>query len=99
MPDAIVIQTVPDGPGPFEIREEWLGLVLPLATKADLARYPILQIRLELDGNDWYIVRWHYAISALALRGSTDAVRYWREHRQGPFVRFDKRLCTKASTN
>lgn len=86
-----VIATPPGAIAPEKIREQWIGITLPVVTTEN-------EIRSGWNGNDnadGYIVNTTEAIQALRRAEKTEAANYWEEiqHQTGDQLRFGRAYC------
>ena len=74
----IRITSTPPGFAPLEIREQWVGVEIPLASSADFERNAPGLLRLGTENLGGYRVTGVAAISALESAGKNDAASFWR---------------------
>ncbi len=85
----IEITAVPDGEAPLEIREQWVGLILPVVAITESIGMGVVT-KSDTDSNPAYMVLQEYAISALSKK-SDKAARWWKKHgfpQQGEYFGF-----------
>jgi len=97
----IRIVGVPPGEAPQNIREQWVGLVLPLApdfpTTFQTETFGVVSGEEDDEPTIGYVVDFEAAMAVLA-GNSPDAVSWWREHasyllgEDGTLV-FDEYVC------
>jgi hypothetical protein len=81
-PKALIrIIAIPPGEAPLEIREQWVGLILPLvedeACAWEMETFGILTGKIESETTIGYAVGLHEAMAALGEK-SPEAVAWWR---------------------
>ena len=96
----IRIVGVPPGEAPQSIREQWVGLVLPLApdfpTTCQMETFGVISGKKDEEPTIGYVVDIEAAMAVLA-RKSPEAVSWWREHApdlfcEGGTLVFDERI-------
>jgi hypothetical protein len=92
---SIRIIAVPKGFAPLEIREAWVGCVIPLVTDAELEADFTSNLPLGSDNIEGYLVLSSEAIKALEEIGETEAASYWEEvmFGIGSCLQFAKNVC------
>ena len=97
----IRIVDVPPGEAPQSIREQWVGLVLPLApdflTTCQMMTSGVVSGREDEEPAIGYVVDIEEAMAVLA-RKSPEAAFWWREHTphlfcEGGTLLFDEYVC------
>ena len=97
----IRIVGVPPGEAPQSIREQWVGLVLPLAPDLSSAcrteTYGVVSGKKDEELAIGYVVEFEDAMAVLA-RKSPEAASWWREHTvhlicEGGALLFDEYVC------
>lgn len=73
---AIRITRVPAGEAPLEIRQAWVGCVLPVQFSRRDEGKGVLTEKPEI--NDWHFVPWERAVEALSAQGKAGAAEWWR---------------------
>lgn len=81
---SIKIVAVPPGLAPQKIREEWVGIQIPLAA-TDMLRRAHVAVKIDNQNEGGYIVLRIMAVEALRLADKNEAANYWDAL---PFVRF-----------
>ena len=89
----IKIVAVPPGFAPEEIRKEWVGVELPLATKKELDQDPMLQGRIGNQNVNGYVVLTSKAIVALRAAGKKKGADFWDSLGMGKYLEFKKEVC------
>lgn len=74
---SIKIIAVPPGFAPDHIREQWVGIQIPLATEAELRDNPLSGFKIGNQNNNSYVVLREKAIEALRTADKYDAVDFW----------------------
>ncbi len=91
----IKIISVPPGQAPLEIREQWVGLVLPIAEDAPERGIEIGVLGGKTENTGGYKVKTETAIIELEKQ-SPDAANWWRQHvnpNQMPWLVFKREVC------
>lgn len=83
----IRIVAVPPGFAPKEIRQQWVGVEIPLSGED-----PTGGIWVGTGNENGYVVSADDAISALRNAGKDDAADFW-EGLRGTALRFNKQVC------
>src|SRR4051812_11041468 len=74
---SIKIIAVPFGFAPLHIREQWVGIQIPLATKDELQNSPLSGIKIGNENSAGHIVLRKKAIEALREAGKDEAAEFW----------------------
>jgi hypothetical protein len=92
---SIRIVKTPPGFAPEEIRSQWVGVEIPLATSEELAKNPLSgSIRIGNQNTDGYVVLTENAVAALEVAGKGAAVDYWEKILVfGRYLQFKKDVC------
>lgn len=91
---SIRIIAVPPGFAPRAIREQWVGVSIPLATKDDLRRYPLSGQSLGNENKGGHLVLRSRAIEALRTAERGEAAAYWRTlPADAAYLRFKQEVC------
>lgn len=93
MSSSIRIIVVPPGFAPEAIREQWLGLELPLATEETLRTCPPSNFRTGTENGDGYIVASRDGIAALSAAGKAEAAAFWGDYPGSFYLIFKKEVC------
>ena len=90
---SIRIKEIPPGFAPAEIREEWIGVEIPLATEEELKANPPIS-RFGNANGDGYQVLTEKAIYALRHSGHPRAADFWEYFPgSGHYLVFAKNIC------
>lgn len=89
----IRIRSIPPGFAPREIRKEWVGVEIPLATKEELAVDPPSGIGIGRANDGGYYVLRDAAIHALMRNGKDKAAGFWEGLPLGRYLEFRKECC------
>jgi hypothetical protein len=73
-----VIKT-PDGQAPGDIREDWVGLILPAIIRDRITIAGVLTPDIPLGKRDVFVVLVSDAISALTAAGKTRSAQWWAD--------------------
>ena len=82
----IKIVNVPDGTAPYRIREQWVGVDIPLETLNEKERN-------NHFGNVSYIVLSTEALKALRVQNKTQAADFWSSCVLGKYIAFKRTDC------
>jgi hypothetical protein len=85
------IVAVPEGAAPLSVRQEWVGLILPIDDITEGPAYDVLT-KHAIDAQPGYNVQWEIAMAALG-RKSPEAERWWRVNVGYAYLRFEKQFC------
>lgn len=91
----IKIIAVPPGQAPLEIREKWVGLVLPIAENVPKIGVETGIFGGEPENTGGYKVKTEAAISELEIY-SPNAAAWWRQYvdlRRMPWLVFKREVC------
>ena len=83
----IRIVSTPQGTEPEEIRIQWVGVVMPLATPEDLVSKPITNLNINRKTD--HIVLRTKAIRALRSAGRLNAANFWKRSPAGIYPESD----------
>lgn len=90
---SIRIMDVPPGNlAPLKIREQWVGIEIPLATAEELRRHPIAG-KFGNQNDDGYVVLRLQGIKALREAGREAAADYWEAFPIGMYLQFKQDVC------
>lgn len=91
---SIRITDVPPGSlAPLEIRQQWVGVEIPLATEDELRANPIVG-KIGNQNDDGHIVLRSKAIEALQAAGRQKAADYWQSFPLiGMYLQFKQDVC------
>ena len=84
---------IPPGFAPKEIREQWVGIEIPLTNPIPKGKESFCVGNSNKDG---YQVKGTDAVEALINAKKTEAVNFWRPYSTGNFV-FKKEICELIS--
>lgn len=87
-----IIKT-PPGFAPLEIRAQWVGVEIPLATEEDIKQDSPSGARIGTANLDGYRVLRDKAITALHEAGRHEAVYFWDAFPLGRYLVFKKEVC------
>lgn len=90
---SIRIIELPPGFAPKEIRAQWVGVVLPIASDDEISKDLPTAFGIGSGNSDGYFVFRDEAIKALRTAGKEKAVRYWSAFPLGKFLKFKKDVC------
>ncbi len=93
MPDIRIIAAPPSSVAPPHIREQWVGVVLPLA---DPEKPPgRFSLRIGTANGDGYVVETRVAVEALRIAGKEEAADFWEAIADtlGDRLIFKKEVC------
>lgn len=91
--DKIRITKAPPGFAAPEIREQWVGVDIPLPSEEEIAEDPPTDISIGTANAGGYLVLKDKAIEALRLSGKNDAADFWASLPIGRYLRFKKECC------
>ena len=93
---SIRIKSRPAGGAPTEIRDKWIGLVLPVIEKTDALLADVVTGKLITSRTGGYEILWEDAMNALAQK-SPKAKGWWEENVGArfhfPTLIFDEDCC------
>jgi len=92
MPSIRIIST-PPGFADQDIREAWVGLVIPLPTEEEIAIDPPSTTSFGNENKGGYVVMTHAAVAALREAGQVRAAVFWERFMFGSYLRFKKEVC------
>lgn len=93
-PGRIRIIETPPGFAPLNIREEWIGVEIPLLSSEQLAADPPSRgLRVGNENVDGYVVSINAAITALREAGKERAADFWASLPLGSYLEFNRRVC------
>ncbi|MDB5264726.1 MAG: hypothetical protein JWN64_297 [Parcubacteria group bacterium] len=87
-----IIDIPPGVLAPLEIREQWVGVQIPLATDEELRQNPIAG-KLGNDNDDGHIVLRSKAVKALQRAGRYEAADFWHAAPLGMYLQFKQDVC------
>lgn len=90
---SVRITAIPPGFAPEDIRKQWVGVELPLASEEEIAQDPPSEFSISSDNTDGYLVLRDKAIEALYKAGKKKAVDFWSSLPLGRFLQFKKEVC------
>jgi len=90
---SIRIVKVPPGFAPPSIREQWIGVEIPLPTEDEIRENPSSRFGLGSANEDGYRVFRFKAVEALRQAGKQRAATYWSETLFGIYLVFKKDVC------
>lgn len=90
---AIMIVGAPPGFAPPHIREEWVGLTIPLASAEEIKTNPPSDFGIGSGNTGGYIVTKHAAIKALELARRYKAAEFWKSISIGYYIEFHRGFC------
>jgi hypothetical protein len=89
-----IIKTPSSILAPLYIREDWVGIEIPLVTDEELKANPLSGLRLGTGNEDGYLVFRHKAVDALREQGRLEAAGHWeRNPLLGMYLQFKKEYC------
>lgn len=87
----IYIFAIPPGFASEHIRQEWVGIQIPLAPPEEVKANP--PVAGTGENGDGYLVRRCDAIQALLIAGRREAANFWQSLPLGHYLVFSKRVC------
>ena len=90
---SIRITAVPPGFAPEYIREQWVGVTIPMPSAQELAEYPVSDMRIGSENLEGYLVFREKAIEALMEAGKKEAALFWDGLLLGKYLQFRKDGC------
>ena len=90
---SIRITSVPPGFAPEHIREQWVGVTIPMPSAQELAEHPVSEMRIGNDNLDGYLVFREKAIEALLEADKQEAALFWDDLLVGKYLQFKKDVC------
>jgi len=92
MPSIRIVKTPPSTFAPESIREQWLGVEIPLLSPEEAQAAEAL-FRQDDPNADGYIVDGTKAVEALWAAGKEDAAEFFGQPLPPQFLRFHKDCC------
>lgn len=89
----IRVTSTPPGREPEEIRKQWIGITIPLATREEIAQDPPSDIRLGDENRNGYLVLREKAILALRASDRREAAEFWASLPAGRYLEFKNDAC------
>jgi hypothetical protein len=89
----IKIIATPPGFAPANIREQWLGIEIPLPTPEEIAGNPPSRSGIGNANSDGHLVLMAAAIDALRQAGKEEAAEFWELLPLGTYLQFRQSVC------
>ncbi len=89
----IRIVAVPPGFAPLSIREQWVGIEIPLATNRDISKNPPSELGIGSANRGGYMVLTSKAIEALKSAERISAAAFWKQLTLGHYLVFKRDVC------
>jgi hypothetical protein len=89
----IKIIATPPGFAPEFIREQWVGIEIPLPTNEQIAENPPSELRTGNENEGGYLVLCSDAIAALKESEKYDAHDFWTTKGLGRYLLFKRDVC------
>ena len=93
----IKIIATPPGFAPVEIREQWVGVEIPLVNQEEISRNPPSSLGIGNDNPDGHLVLTDAAIDALRRVGKGKAADFWEGIPLGTYLQFRRDVCEVIS--
>lgn len=90
---SIYITAVPPGFAPEHIREQWVGVTIPMPSAQELEEHPVSEMRIGSENLEGHLVFREKAIEALMEAGKEEAALFWDELLLGKYLQFRKDVC------
>lgn len=93
----IKIIATPPGFAPEEIRDQWVGVEIPLPTEEQIAEDPPSGVGIGNQNQGGFLVLTSDAIKSLQNAGKNTAVSFWESAGIGRYLRFRKEICKEIA--
>lgn len=93
----IKIVSTPPGFAPQHIRDEWVGIEIPLPTKEQLSEDPPSGVSIGNENANGYNVLTSDAITALKNAEKQKSAIFWQRLGIGRYLRFSRNVCLEVS--